>query len=173
MKKLESLEDLFLEELRDIYHAEKQLTKALPKMAKAASSPELKTAFQEHLQQTNGQIERLEQVFQLFGLKPKGKPCKAMEGLVEEGKEIMQEKAEPPVMDAALISAAQKVEHYEIGSYGTLATFAKMIGRKDAASLLKQTLDEEKSTDALLTRIAERNINFKAAKGETGPRKAR
>jgi ferritin-like metal-binding protein YciE len=164
MKKLASLEDLFMEELKDIYHAEKQLTKALPKLAKAATSPELKSAFQEHLQQTMGHVERLESIFELMGAKAKGKTCKAMEGLIEEGKEVMEENAEPPVMDAALIAAAQKVEHYEIGTYGTLATFARMLGQSEVASLLKETLNEEKTTDAKLTRIAERNINIKAVR---------
>jgi ferritin-like metal-binding protein YciE len=166
MKKLSSLDDLFLDELKDIYNAEKQLTKALPKMAKSATSPELKTAFEEHLEQTKGQIERLEQVFQSIDKKALGKTCKAMQGLLEEGEELMEQDAEASVKDAALISAAQKVEHYEIGSYGTLATYAKLLGYTEALSLLKETLNEEKQTDTKLTKIAEKKINIRAKKGE-------
>jgi ferritin-like metal-binding protein YciE len=164
--KLKSLEDLFHDQLRDVYNAENQLVKALPKMAKAASSPDLQAAFQEHLEQTRGQIERLERVFEVAGHKVKGRKCKGMEGLVEEGKEIMDERAEPDVMDAGLIAAAQKVEHYEIACYGCLATWAEQLGMQEAVDLLRQNLDEEKTADRKLTELAERHINREAAEGE-------
>lgn len=150
----ETLEELLVEELRDLYDAEKQLVRALPKMAKAASSPELKEAFQTHLEVTKGQVQRIEQVFELLGQKARSKPCKAMKGLVEEGQEIMQEDFEESMMDSALIGAAQKVEHYEIAGYGTVRTLAQALGRKDAAQLLQETLDEEGATDKQLTGIA-------------------
>ena len=159
---VKTLQDLFVEELRDIYHAEKQLTKALPKMAKAASSDKLKQAFQQHLEETKGQIERLEQIFESLDLRTRGKPCEAMQGLVEEGKEVMEEVKEPEILDAALIVAAQKVEHYEIASYGSLRTLADALGHKDAAKLLDQTLAEEKKTDELLNKLALGDINKRA-----------
>jgi ferritin-like metal-binding protein YciE len=150
----ETLEELLVEELRDLYDAEKQLVRALPKMAKAASAPELQQAFQTHLEVTKGQVQRIEQVFELLGQKAKSKPCKAMKGLVEEGQEIMQEDFDESMMDSALIGAAQKVEHYEIAGYGTARTLAQALGRKDAAQLLQETLDEEGATDKQLTAIA-------------------
>ena len=158
---LETLQDLFIEELKDVYHAEKQLVKALPKMAKAAASEDLKAAFEEHLAETEGHVERLEQVFELMGKKPATKVCKGMQGLVEEGKEIMEEDAEDEVKDAGLISAAQRVEHYEIAAYGTIRTFAESLGNQKAVDLLQQTLDEEKQTDENLTELS-KNINFEA-----------
>ena len=159
--KLESLHDLFVDELKDIYNAENQLTKALPKMAKAAASDELRTAFESHLEETENQIARLEKIFKKLGESPKGKRCKAMVGLVEEGKELIETDGEEPVKDAALIAAAQKVEHYEIASYGTLRTYAQLLGYDDAANLLQETLDEEAATDEKLTGLAQ-NINAEA-----------
>jgi ferritin-like metal-binding protein YciE len=163
MAKLKSLDDLLVHELQDIYHAEGQILKALPKMIKAANHPELQAAFEEHLEQTEGQVERLEQAFKLLGLPAKGKKCEGMAGLIEEGKKMMEEDAEPSVMDAALIAAAQKVEHYEIASYGTVRTWAQHIGDEQMAKLLQQTLDEEGKTDKLLTEMAENSINVEAA----------
>jgi ferritin-like metal-binding protein YciE len=157
-----SMNDLFLHELRDIYHAEKQLTKALPKMARAASSDELKQAFQMHLEQTQGQIERLEQVFDQLDAAKRGTRCEAMEGLVEEAREIMEEGLSPELLDAALIAAAQKVEHYEIASYGTLHAFAEACGMNDVAKLLAETLQEEKDTDAKLNDLAISKVNKRA-----------
>ncbi len=158
---MKSLHDLFVQELRDLYSAESQLVKALPKMARAASAPELKAAFQEHLEQTRGQVERLERVFEELGVRAKGKKCKAMEGLIEEGKELLEEDAEPAVLDAGLICAAQKVEHYEIAGYGTVRTWARQLGFEKAADLLQETLDEESATDEKLTQIAE-SLNAEA-----------
>jgi len=163
MPKLASLRDLYIHELRDLYNAENQLTKALPKMAKATTSPELKAAFETHLKETEGQIERLEAIFEELGKSPKGKTCAAMKGLVEEGSEMMGEDAEPTVMDAGLIAAAQRIEHYEIAGYGTARTFAKLLGETKAAKLLQQTLDEEGKTDKLLSELAESIINVEAA----------
>jgi ferritin-like metal-binding protein YciE len=160
--KIDSLETLFVEELRDIYNAEGQLIKALPKMAKEATSPELKRAFEEHLEQTRGHVDRLEEIFEELGKPAKGKTCKAMKGLVEEGSEVMEEDAEDAVKDAALIASAQKVEHYEIATYGTLRTWAEMLDKQDAVDLLQQTLDEESETDEKLTEIAESTINAEA-----------
>jgi ferritin-like metal-binding protein YciE len=159
---LDNLKNLFEEELKDVLSAEKQLVKALPKMAKGASSEELKAGFEEHLEQTRTHVERLEQVFQLIDAPPRAKKCVAMEGLIEEGSELLEEDAEPDVLDAALICAAQKVEHYEIATYGTLVTWAKQLGLDEAAALLAQTLDEEKETDAKLTELAEAGINASA-----------
>lgn len=159
---MDSLRELYVDELRDLLSAESQLMKALPKMAKAASNPELKQAFELHLQQTKGQMERLEQIFQTMGMTARAKKCKGMEGLIEEGKEMMEEDADPEVMDAALISAAQKAEHYEIASYGTVRTFARLLGDDNAARLLQQTLDEEGDTDKKLTLLAEGWINRQA-----------
>lgn len=159
---LTTLQDLFKEELQDLYSAETQITKALPKMATAASSPELRKAFEEHLRQTENQIKRLEQIFQKLGEKPGGKTCKGMEGLIKEGEELIKEKPDPAVLDAGLISAAQRVEHYEIAGYGTARTYAQELGDKDAARLLQETLDEEGETDKKLTRLAEQHINMKA-----------
>ena len=154
MAKTQTLEDAFVEQIRDLYDAEKQLVRALPKMAKAANSSELRAGFQEHLEQTNGQVERLEQIFEMMGQRARSKPCKAMKGLVEEGQEVIQENAEENLHDLALIGAAQKVEHYEIAGYGTVRTFAQAMGNKDAAQLLDQTLKEEEATDKKLTQIA-------------------
>lgn len=159
--KLDSLHHLLIDELRDLYNAENQLTKALPKMAKAASSSELKTAFQTHLDETKRQIERLEKIFEQLDYSPKGKSCKAMQGLIEEGKEIIEEDADPSVRDAGLIAAAQKVEHYEIASYGTARTHAQLLGLQEAAELLEETLEEESATDEKLTTIAQ-SINVSA-----------
>ena len=161
--KEKTLNDLFLESLKDVYHAEKQLLRALPKMAKAAESEELRAAFQTHRDETEGQIERLEQVFEIVGKPARGKPCQAMQGIIEEGKEVMEEFADSEALDAGLIDAAQAVEHYEICRYGTLKTWATQLGMTDAAKLLDETLAEEKKTDALLTKLAESSANRKAA----------
>jgi len=151
---LETLHDLFVHELRDLYDAENQLLKALPLMAEAASSAELKEAFQNHLRETKQQVRRLEQVFSGLDERPAGKSCKAMQGLVEEGKELLEEDADPEVMDAALIVAAQKIEHYEIASYGSVCTFGRVLGYDDATEILKETMAEEERTDKMLTEIA-------------------
>ena len=156
------LHELFLEELADIYSAEQQLTKALPKMAKAAEAEELRQAFEEHLQQTEEQITRLDEVFETLGESMKRKTCKAMKGLIEEGSEVMQEYKGSPAIDAALIAAAQKVEHYEIATYGTLCTWAEQMGHQEALELLKQSIDEEETTDERLTELAESLANQRA-----------
>lgn len=161
MPKLNSLKDLYLEELRDLYNAETQLIKALPKMAKAASDETLKQAFEEHLEQTRTHVERLEQIFEELSESPKGKKCKAMEGLIAEGDDLMKEEGEAAVKDAGLIGSAQRVEHYEIAGYGTVRTFATILGYEDAAELLQQTLDEEGDTDERLTEIAQ-ELNIEA-----------
>jgi ferritin-like metal-binding protein YciE len=150
-----SLNDLLIEEMKDIYHAEKQLTKALPKMAKAAEDETLKSAFTSHLEETQGQIQRLEQAFQLLGTEPKAKTCPAMQGLIEEGQEIISEEMEAPWNDAALIGAAQRVEHYEIAAYTSLIAFAERLGNSEVAELLQQTLDEEEAADEKLAGICE------------------
>jgi len=157
-----TLQDLFVHELSDIYSAEKQLTKALPKLAGAATNRKLSDAFRMHLEETQGQIERIDQVVEACDIKLKRMKCAAMEGLVEEGKEVIEEIAKGPVLDAALIAAAQKAEHYEISSYGTLCTFARRLGFKDAEKLLHQTLQEEKTTDQKLTQLAESESNLEA-----------
>lgn len=162
MVAMNDLQDLYVEELRDLYSAESQLVKALPKMAKAATNPQLRQAFEEHLEQTQAHVNRLEQIFEKLGEKPKGKTCYGMKGLLEEGKETMSEDAEPEVLDAGLIAAAQRVEHYEIAGYGTVRTYAKMLGDTDAAKLLQQTLDEEGETDKKLTKLAVSTINVEA-----------
>lgn len=159
---VETLQELLIEEMRDIYSAETQLTKAMPKMAKKATSPQLKKAFETHLRETEGQIVRLQKIFEKLGKKPTGKKCAAMEGLLEEGKEMMGEDMDDDVMDAALIAIAQKVEHYEIASYGTVRTWAQACGDEQTARLLQQTLDEEGKTDKLLTELAESTINVDA-----------
>jgi ferritin-like metal-binding protein YciE len=166
--KLASLKDLYVSELKDLYSAENQILKALPKMAKAASSTELQDAFREHLEQTKVHVERLEEIFGKLDTSPKGKKCQAIEGLIEEGKELMQEDADPEVLDAGLISAAQKVEHYEMAGYGCVRTYAQLLGDKEAADLLQQTLDEEGETDQKLTELAETVINLEAADSEEG-----
>lgn len=163
MAKLNSLEDLFVEQLQDLYDAEHQITKALPKMAKAASSSQLQQAFQMHLQQTEQQIQRLEQVFESVGQKAKGKTCEAMKGLIKEGDELMSMDAAPEVLDAGLIAAAQRVEHYEMAGYGSVRTWAQQLSNQQAAQLLQQTLDEEGQTDHKLTKLAESMVNTKAA----------
>lgn len=160
---MKDLEDLFHDELKDTYDAEHQLLKALPKMAKAAKSPKLKKAFEDHLAQTEEHVARLEQVFDIFGHKPAKKTCKAMKGLIEEGSEVIKEKADPDVKDAALIASAQRVEHYEIAAYGCLRTYAGHLGLNDAKKILQKTLDEEGATDKKLTELAESDINVKAA----------
>lgn len=159
---LNSLHDLYVEELKDLYNAENQLLKALPRMAKAATAPDLKAAFEDHLEVTRGHVDRLERIFGKLGVSPKGKKCKAMEGLVAEGKEVMEEDGEEAVMDAALIAAAQRVEHYEMAGYGCVRTFAKLLGYNDAARLLQETLDEEGDADKKLTELAETSINIEA-----------
>jgi ferritin-like metal-binding protein YciE len=159
-----TLQELFIEELRDTYDAEKRLTKALPKMARAAVSDELETAFTDHLAETENQIKRLEQVFRSFGEKPRGKKCDGMMGIIEEGNTAIEE-LEGSVLDAALIAGAQKAEHYEIASYGTLAYFAELLGNREAKSLLGQTLEEEKAADLKLSRIAKSQVNRDALVG--------
>lgn len=160
----ESFKELYVDELKDLYSAEKQLVKTLPKMAKAASSEELREGFEEHLEQTRGQLQRLETIFQSLNESPKGKKCMAMEGLVKEGSEVMDEDLEDSVLDAALIGAAQRVEHYEIAAYGTVCEFAKVLGETEHASLLQETLAEEKETDEKLTRLA-KQVNALANEG--------
>lgn len=161
------LKELFIEELRDIYWAEKHLVKALPKMEKASSSEELANAFSEHLAVTQEQVNRLEQVFELLGENPRGKKCEAMEGLVKEAESVITDTEDgTSTRDVALIIAAQKVEHYEIAAYGGLATLAKTLGKNKVKELLGQTLEEEKETDELLTRLAENNINQSASQEE-------
>ncbi len=160
---VKSIEELFVHELSDIYSAEKQLTKALPRLAKAADSEELATAFETHLEETQGQIERIDQVVELLGIKLKRIKCAAMEGLVEEGKDVIEQVDAGPLRDAALIGGAQKVEHYEIAAYGTLSALAKQLGYRDAIPLLQATLKEEKATDEKLTMLAEGGGNQRAA----------
>jgi ferritin-like metal-binding protein YciE len=160
---VKTIEELFIHELSDVYSAEKQMTKALPRLAKAAESEELSAAFEAHLEETQGQIERIDQVVELLGIKLKRIKCAAMEGLVEEGKEVIEQIDAGPLRDAALIGGAQKVEHYEIASYGTLCALAKQLGYKDAIPLLQETLDEEKATDEKLTMLAEGGGNQRAA----------
>ena len=160
---IETLEQLLQDEIRDIYDAEKQLVKALPKMAKAASSTELSEALKEHLEATQGQVQRLEQVFEALGAKAKGKTCAGMKGLIEEGQEAIGAEASDEMKDLAIIGAAQRVEHYEIAAYGTLVAWAKAMGHTDAADLLEETLGEEKAADEKLTALAEAGINQEAA----------
>jgi ferritin-like metal-binding protein YciE len=159
---LNSLDELFLDQIRDLYDAEQRLVQALPKMAQAAHQPNLKAAFQEHLRQTENQVTRLERIFQSLGQAAKGKTCEAMKGLVSEGQEAIDAKGDPAVKDAALIAAAQRVEHYEIAGYGTARTFAKRLGKQSAVQLLEETLQEEKATDQKLTQLAEAGINQQA-----------
>ncbi|HEY8967064.1 MAG TPA: ferritin-like domain-containing protein [Candidatus Methylacidiphilales bacterium] len=164
MPKLNSLQELFVQELKDLYSAETQLIKALPKMAKAASSPTLKEGFEKHLEETKGHAERLEKIMDELGESPRGKSCKAMKGLIEEGSEVLSEEGEESVIDAALIAAAQRVEHYEIAGYGTARTFARLLGHDAIADELQRTLDEEAATDKALTEAAE-EINVDASQG--------
>lgn len=160
--KLDTLEQLYVSELRDLYSAENQLIKALPKMAKGASSPELKDAFEKHLEQTKGHVERLEELFGQRDESPKGKTCQAMKGLIEEGSEILKQEGESSVIDAGMIVAAQKVEHYEIAGYGSVRTFAQLLGKDEEAKLLQATLDEEAETNELLNELAETVVNPEA-----------
>ncbi len=160
--KLNTLEQLYISELRDLYSAENQLLKALPRMAKGASSPELNDAFEKHLEQTKGHVERLEQIFQQLDESPKGKTCHGMKGLIEEGSEILKEDGEDSVLDAGLIVAAQKVEHYEIAGYGSVRTFANLLNQDEAAKLLQSTLDEESETNEILNQLAENIVNQEA-----------
>ncbi len=159
---IDSLRKLYVEELKDLYSAEKQILQALPRMAKKASNEQLRQAFQEHVEVTRMQVERLDRIFEMLGKSSRGKKCKGMEGLLEEGKEMMQEDMEDDVMDAALIASAQKVEHYEIAGYGTVRTYARLLGEEEDARLLQQTLDEEGETDKKLTMLAESSINVEA-----------
>lgn len=160
---MKKLDDLFLHMLKDVYHAEKQAIRAYPKMVKAIESAELKKAFEKHREETLGQVERLEQIFEMMGKRARGEPCEAIQGLIEEGQEVIEEAEDAKVRDAGILAAAQAIEHYEIARYGTLRTWAEQLGHKDAAKLLQQTLDEEKKTDKLLTDLAERKVNQKAA----------
>jgi len=158
-----TLHDAFLDELRDTYDAEKQLTRALPKLAKAAASPDLRAAFEAHLEETRGQVERLEQVFESLEEKPRGKHCDGIAGIIEEGKSIMEEDFDDATMDACLIAAGQRAEHYEMAAYGTLVAWARAMGHAEASKLLQETLDEEKAADEKLTSLAEGGINDTAA----------
>lgn len=162
---MESMQDLYLHELRDIYNAEKQILQALPKMAKAANHDELRRAFEEHRQVTEEQVRRLDTIFDDLGQKSSGKKCKGMEGLIEEGEEILKEDADPDVRDAALIAAAQRVEHYEISAYGTARTYAQSLGFNNHVELLQRTLDEEAQTDERLSKLAESRVNRDAEVG--------
>jgi ferritin-like metal-binding protein YciE len=158
-----TLDDLFLDTLKDIYYAEKQILKALPKMAKAAQSPELKAGFEEHHDQTEGHVERLEQIFELLGKPARGKTCDAILGIIEEGKSIIEDYKGTAALDAGLVAAAQAVEHYEMARYGTLRTWAQQLGMTEAASLLDATLKEEEATDKKLSKLATSEVNLKAA----------
>jgi ferritin-like metal-binding protein YciE len=160
--KLETMNDLFLAEIKDLYDAEHQIVKALPQMREAAHSSELKQAFSTHQAQTEQHVQRLEQVFRMVGQDPERETCQAMKGLISEGNEMISAKGDPDVKDAALIAAAQRVEHYEMSGYGSARTFAHRIGRSDVAQILDQTLDEEKQTDKLLSQIAESSVNIRA-----------
>lgn len=159
MTRTKTLEDMFVDTLKDVYYAEKQIVRALPKMAKAASSPELKKAFESHREESETHIERLTEVFDALGKAPRGKTCDAILGIIEEGKAIMEDYADSPALDAGLVAAAQAVEHYEIARYGTLRAWAYQLGMKEAVSLLEQTLGEERKTDDLLTSIGEKGVN--------------
>ncbi len=161
-----TLDDLFEDTLKDIYYAEGKILKALPKMAKAAHSDELRAAFEKHLKQTEGHVSRLEQVFELIDTVPKGKKCEAIEGIIEEGAEIMKEFKGAPALDAGLVSSAQAVEHYEIARYGTLKRWAELMGLDEAIGLLDETLSEEKDTDAALTELADTMVNEQAQAAE-------
>ena len=165
---MNSLQELYVEELRDLYNAEQQILKALPKMMKAASDRELQRAFSTHEKQTQQQVKRLERIFRELGETPRGKKCKGMEGLLEEGSDLIKEKPGPDVLDAGLIAAAQRVEHYEIAAYGTARAYAQQLGHPEQASLLQETLDEEGQTDKLLTALAETSINIEADVADEG-----
>ena len=168
MPKNGTLHDAFIDELRDAYDAEKQVLKALPKMARAASSDELRAAFETHLEETRGQVARLEQVFGSLDEKVRGKHCDGVAGIIEEGKKVMEEDFDDTTMDACLIAAAQRVEHYEMAAYGTLVAWAEAMGHSEAATLLRETLDEEKAADEKLTEVAESGINQEAADAAHG-----
>lgn len=159
---LDTLKDLYVEELKDLYSAEKQIVKALPKLIKAAKDPELKAAFKTHLKQTGEHAKRLEMICKELGVSPRGKKCVGMEGLLEEGSDLIKEKPDEDVLDAGLISAAQHVEHYEMAGYGTVRTYARQLGYEDQAQILQRTLDEEGETDHLLTNLAVSRINIEA-----------
>lgn len=159
MEELNSLQDLFVHELKDVYYAEKQITKALPKMARAAQHPMLRQSFEEHLEETKRQIERLEEVCRGLGIKPRGETCEAMDGIIEEGSAILKAKGDKAVRDAALILSAQRVEHYEICAYGGLVDLAKLLGHREAARLLAETLKEEKAADKKLNQLAKSEVN--------------
>jgi ferritin-like metal-binding protein YciE len=159
---LKTLKDLYIEEIKDLYSAERQLVKALPKMAKAANAPELQQAFRTHLKQTTEHAARLEQICSELGVSPRGKKCVGMEGLIQEGRDLIEEDPDPDVLDAGLISKAQHVEHYEMAGYGTVRTYARQLGLESQAQLLQQTLNEEGETDHLLTELAESGINLEA-----------
>jgi ferritin-like metal-binding protein YciE len=163
---MESLRDLYTDELKDLLSAENQILKALPKMAKKASNPGLQQAFEIHLEETRGHVQRLEQVFENLGVPARAKKCKGMQGLLEEAKEMMEEADDDEVRDAAMIGSAQRVEHYEIAAYGTVRAYAKLLGDEQSARLLQQTLDEEGATDKKLTQLAESQINVQAMEGE-------
>ena len=159
--KLSTLNDLYVEELKDLYSVENQILKALPDMVEAATAPDLKAGFEAHLRQTQEHVSRLDQIFDKLGKSPRGKHCKGMEGILAEGKELLKEKSEPEALDAGLITAAQHVEHYEIAGYGTVRTYAKLLGENEAMALLQQTLDEEEQTDQKLTKLSSK-INVEA-----------
>ncbi|MFN4100503.1 MAG: ferritin-like domain-containing protein [Pararhodobacter sp.] len=160
--KTKTLDDLFLDMLKDIYYAERKILKALPKMARGAQSPELRAAFEKHHGETQIQIERLQQVFELLGKPARGKTCPAIEGIIEEGEEVLEEFKDSPALDAGLVAAAQAVEHYEMARYGTLTAWATLLGQKDAAKLLQETLAEEEATDSALTQLAGSSVNKSA-----------
>jgi ferritin-like metal-binding protein YciE len=162
-KDIKTLDDLFVHQLQDVYYAENQITKALPTMIEKASDPTLKSAFEAHLSETKGQIKRLERVFEMHGHKPKAVTCPAIDGIIKEANEVAGDVADKAVLDAALIASAQAVEHYEITRYGSLVAWAKQLGRADCASVLSETLEEEKATDKKLTGLAERGVNQAAA----------
>jgi ferritin-like metal-binding protein YciE len=168
-----TLADLYVEQLKDLYSAERQILKALPKMVKAASHDELRNAFQTHLRQTEEHVARLERIFEALEKSPKGKTCHGMQGIIEEGGELMKEDADPAVLDAGLISAAQHVEHYEMAGYGCVRTWAEQLGYDEHADVLRKTLEEEKETDALLTQLAEQSVNSDAQIEEGGLADAR
>ena len=163
MTQMNNLQDLFLHHLKDIYFAEKQIVKALPKMSKKSDSAKLQKAFDDHLEETKGHVERLEKVFEIFGEKAKGETCPAIEGIIQEGEEGIKDSKDPDVRDAAMIADAQAVEHYEITRYGTLIAWAKQLGKPEAAKLLQETLDEEYHADQLLSKLAESQLNKEAA----------
>jgi len=166
--KPKTIEDLYIQEMKDLYDGEKQILRALPKMAKASTSEKLRAAFEQHLEQTRKQVERLEQIFEKHNQKPTGKKCTGMQGIIEEGSELMGDVDPSPLLDAGLIAAAQRVEHYEMAGYGTVCAFAQQLGDTQALKLLKQTLDEEKATDEKLTQIAESMVNQEAVQTGSG-----